>query len=142
MILLLWASYAVMGLSGMHIGIETFAAIVIAGTLLCVSNIVTFENVRKEYALGKTMSSAVKAGYKRCIWQLFDLHIALALLSAIMFAISLTELSVFAFTLLIGVLLSGLCTLAVNRFHWAAFMVFAKDEGKFCNFKREAQVDE
>ena len=136
MILIVW------GIPFLHLGIETFAAVVLAGTLLSVSNVITYESARREYALGKTMASSVKAGYKRCFWQLFDLHIALALLSFVTYFIALTELGVFAFTLGIGVVLSGLCSLAVSRFHWAAFMSFAADKGKFCNFKREEEDDE
>lgn len=136
MILLVW------GISFLHLGIETFLAVVLAGTLLAISNAISYESARKEYALGKTMVSSVKSGYKRCFWQIFDLHIALALLAFITYFIALTELGVFAFTLGLGVVLSGLCSLAVNRFHWAALMTFASDKGKFCNFKREDEDDE
>ena len=53
----------------------------LASVLLCVSNAVTFESARKEYALGKTMTSSVKTGYKKCFWKLFDLHIVVAIIA-------------------------------------------------------------
>ncbi len=136
MILLVWA------IPFLHIGVETFLAIALGGALLAVCNYVTYESAKKEYALGKTMTSSVKAGYKRCFFAVFDVHIALALLAFIAYFISFTELAAFAFTFGLAAVLSGLCTLAVSRFHWAAFMSFAKDKGKFCNFKRVEADDE
>lgn len=136
MILLVWA------IPFLHIGVETFLAVGLGGALLAVSNYVTYESAKKEYALGKTMTSSVKAGYKRCFFGVFDVHIALALIAFITYFIALTELASFAFTFGLAVVLSGLCSLAVSRFHWAAFMSFAKDKGKFCNFKRVEEDDE
>lgn len=133
---------AVWGIPFLHLGLETFLAVFFGGALLSASNIVAYEAARREYATGKTIVSSVKAGYKRCFWPLFDLHIALLLFSFVTYFIALTELSVFAFTLGLGVALSGLCSLAAGRFYWAAFMSFARDKGKFCNFKREELEDD
>ncbi len=136
MILLVW------GIPFLHIGIETFLAVLFGAALLSVSTIVTYESARKEFAQGKTIATSVKSGYKRCFWPLFDLHIALAILSFVTYFIAVGQLAVFAFTFGLATVLSGLCTLAVGRFHWACMMSFAKDKGKFCNFKREELEDE
>lgn len=121
----------------LYLSAGTVAAFAIASVLLCVSNAVAFEYARKEYALGKTMTSSVKTGYKKCFWHLFDLHIAVALVAFLTYAIALTELQAFAFVLGIGAIFSGVCTLAVNRFCWAIMMIFNKNKGAFCRFKRE-----
>ncbi len=138
MILIVW------GVPQLHLGIETLLALLLGGTLLCVSDMLTYEAVRKEYALGKTMASSVKEGYKKSFWRLFDLHIAVAGFGVLLFAIALTELQAFGLALCIGAVLSGLCSLFVSRFHWAAFMSFASKEGKgkFCNFKQEVEDDD
>ncbi len=136
MIVLIW------GIPFLYLGIETFLAVLFGMVLLSVSNIAVFEAVRKEYAQGKTMGTCVKNGYKKCFWGIFDAHIVLALISFVTFFIALGELATFAFTLGIATVLSGLITLAVGRFHWACMMSFAKDKGKFCNFKREELEDE
>ncbi len=138
MILIVW------GVPQLHLGIETVLALVLGGTLLSVADVWTYEAVRKEFASGKTMASAVREGYKKSFWKLFDLHIALAILGVLLYAIAITELQIFGLTLCIGVLLSGLCSLFVSRFHWAAFMSFVSGEakGRFCNFKQEVEDDE
>ncbi len=135
MILLVW------GIPFLHLGYETVMAVVLAGTLFSVSEAVAYESVKKEYAVGKTMISSFKAGYKKIFWKLFDLHIALALIAFFTYFVALGELSVFAFTLGLGVVLSALC-LAFGCFVWYALMSFPKNQGKFCNFVREEVEDD
>lgn len=125
-----------------YLSVESLVAFLICSLLLGVSNVVTFECARGEFALGKTMTSSVKTGYKKCFWHLFDLHIVLAVLSFIMFGIGLSNLSLFAFVLGLGTVFSGLCTLGLNRFMWAIMMAFTPNKGKFCNFKRTEVEDD
>ncbi len=126
----------------LHLGVGGVVAILASSALLCVSNLIAFEYAKKEYLLGKTMTSSVKTGYKKCFWRLFDLHIGLALAAVLTFAIALTELQVFAFIFLLGVLFSGVCTLGLTRFYWAITMALAKKKDKFCNFKRGEVEDD
>ncbi len=121
---------------------ETFTAFLLTSVLLSVSDAITFENVRKEYALGKTMTSSVKTGYKKCMWKLFDLHIVLALIGFFTFFVALPPFSSFAFVLGLTAVFSGLGTLIVNRFNWAILMAYTPKKGAFCNFKREEVEDE
>ena len=136
--------YAVVGVLGAVFCIlsATNGGVLRLGALtLSVSDAMAYEYARKEFASGKTMAFAVKAGYKKCFWHIFDAHIVLAALGFITYFIALTELSVFAFTLGIAMFFAGLCTLAVDRFCWYIMMPFAKDKAKFCRFKRE-EVEE
>lgn len=126
----------------LHLSVGTVAAVLLTSVLLCVSNAVAFEYVKKEYALGKTMTSSVKTGYGKCIRHLIDLHVILAVVAFLTYAIALTELQTFAFVFGIGTVLSGVCTLVVTRFIWAITMTFAKHKDKFCNFKHEEEDDD
>lgn len=123
------------------LGMGSVLAVLFGAITLSVSDAMSYEYARKEYATGKTMTFAVKSGYKKCFFHIFDAHIVLAALGFITYFIALTELSVFAFTLGIGMFFAGLCSLAVNRFCWYIMMPFAKDKAKFCRFKRE-EVEE
>lgn len=125
-----------------YLSVESFLAFLLAGVLLCASNIVTFEAARKEYALGKTMASSVKTGYRKCFWKLFDLHIVLAVIAFLVSAIAIEALQVAAFVLGLAVVFSGIGSLLVNRFGWAVMMGTTKRQGAFCNFKREEVEDE
>ena len=126
----------------LYLSTETYLAFLFASLLLCVSNGVTFEAARKEFALGKTFASSVKTGYKKCFWKLFDLHIALALFAFVVYFIALPGLQAAAFTLGLTVVFSGVCNLLINRFTWAMMAALHKDKGAFCNFKREEEEDE
>lgn len=126
----------------LYLSVETFIAFLFLSLLLSVCNAVTFEYARKEYALGKTMASSVKEGYKKCFWHIFDLHIVIAVLSFIMFGIGLTNLHMVAFILGLGTVFSGLACLGLNRLTWAAMMSFTTNKGGFCNFQREVVDDD
>ena len=124
------------------IGTGAIAAFAVASVLLCVSNALSYEYARKEYALGKTMASSVKTGYKKCFWYLFDLHIALVIATLLVYLIALGEMSFFGLALMFGVALSGLASLLMNRFLWYLMAGCAKNPGKFCHFKREEVEDD
>lgn len=123
------------------LGVGAFFAFALASALLCVSNAVAYEYVRKEYMLGKMMAFSVKTGYRKSFWHIFDLHIVLLAVGLLTWLIALSELSAFALAFTLCVLFSGICSLAINRFMWYIMMPFAKDAGKFCHFKRE-EVDD
>ena len=89
------------------------------------------------------MTAAVKNAYKSTFWHVFDLHVVVAGVSFITYAISLGGLSGFAFVLGLASLFSGICALALGRFMWAIMMRFTNKQGKFCHFKRkEVEEDE
>ena len=125
-----------------YLSLETFVAFMLVSLLLCASNAITFEYARKEYATGRTMTSSVKAGYKKCFLHVFDIHVVIAILSFIVYGIALTNLSMFAFVLGLGTVFSGICCLAINRLMWATMMSFTPKKGAFCNFKREEVEDD
>ncbi len=124
------------------LSVETFTAFLLASLLLCVGDAVTFEKARAEYATGKTMVSSVKTGYSKCFWDLFDVHIVLALAGFFTFFVALPALSSFAFLFGLTTVFSGLGTLLINRFNWAILMAYTPKKGAFCNFKREETEDE
>lgn len=136
MVLCMWA------ISFINLTVETFVALMLAGAVLSVSNAVSYEYARKEYSYGKTMVSSVKTGYKKCFWHIFDIHIVLAVLGFITYFISLTSLAGFAFTFALGICFSGVCSLAINRFAWAATLAQTKRSGAFSNFKRTEEVED
>ncbi|MDE7158305.1 MAG: hypothetical protein K2N74_01900, partial [Clostridiales bacterium] len=133
---------SIYGISFLYIGTGTALAVLFTSVLLCVSNAVTYEYARKQYATGKTMAVSIKNGYKKCFWHIFDIHIALATFAFILYAIALPSLSAFAFVLGLGTLFSGVCSLLIGRFIWAIMMPFAKNQSKFCRFKKEEVEDD
>lgn len=136
MLLCIWA------IPFLNIGVGTVVAMLLASVILSVSNVISYESARKDYALGKTIVSSVKAGYKRTFWHVFDLHIVVAALSFIMYGIGIAGLSTFAFVLGLATAFSAVATMAINRLAWAAMMTFTERKGAFCRFRREEVEDD
>ena len=113
--------------------------------VLCIlSNYYVFENVRKEFSVGKTLNSAIKDGYKASYAGILDTHILLFVLGLVLYFISIGELVSFAFIFLLGVLMSGIVSLVVTRFYWYCMrgLVMRSVQYKFCGFKREVIDDD
>ena len=124
------------------LGVNTIVATLIMAVVLSVSNAIAYEYARKEYAVGKTIVSSVKTGYSKCFWHIFDLHIVLIIVGVLTGLIALAELSCFGYVIALGALVSGIASLAVNRFMWFLLMPYAKNAAKFCHFKREEVEDD
>lgn len=108
---------------------------------LCFSNFYTFEAVRRESALGRTIPASVKAGYKKTLFGVLDLHIVLVLASIIMALVGVGELASCGIIFLIGSLVSY-ALYWLTRFMWYVLMSPARDKYRFNGFKREVEEDD
>ena len=93
----------------------------IAGIILSLGmavdgNVIIFERIKEEYASGKKMHLAVKGGFKKAFWPIFDSNITTIITSIILYILGTAAIKGFAITLLLGILLSMFTTLVVTRF--------------------------
>ncbi len=93
----------------------------IAGIILSLGmavdgNIIIFERIKEEYASGKKMHLAVKSGFKRAFWPIFDSNITTVFTSIILYILGTSAIKGFAITLLLGILLSMFTSLVITRF--------------------------
>ena len=92
----------------------------IAGIILSIGmavdgNVIIFERIREEYASGKKIPLAVKGGFKKAFWPIFDSNITTILTSIILYILGTASIKGFALTLLLGILLSMFSTLVMTR---------------------------
>jgi SecD/SecF fusion protein len=83
----------------------------IAGLILTIgvaadANIVIFERIKEEARGGKSMLSAISAGYKRGIATIVDANVITLITAFILFVLATSNVKGFAFTLLIGTIAS------------------------------------
>jgi SecD/SecF fusion protein len=83
----------------------------IAGLVLTIgvaadSNIVIFERIKEEVRAGRSMSSAIAAGYKRGISTIIDANVVTLLTAFILFVLATAGVKGFAFTLGVGTIVS------------------------------------
>ena len=109
--------------------------------LLCFSNFYTFEAVRRETALGRTISASVKLGYKKSMFGVLDVHVILVIAAILMALVGAGELAACGLIFLIGSLASFVLYW-FTRFMWYALSSSARNKFAFCGFVREVGEDE
>ncbi|MDX2172681.1 MAG: protein translocase subunit SecDF [Bacteroidota bacterium] len=96
------------------------AGIVLTIGLAVDANILIFERVREELALGKSTSQSIKEGFKHAMSSIIDSNITLAILAVILMVFGSGPVQGFATTLLIGIGASLFSAILITRviFEW------------------------
>jgi SecD/SecF fusion protein len=92
----------------------------IAGLILTIgvaadSNIVIFERIKEEVRAGRSMSSAIAAGYRRGIATIVDANVITMLTAFILFVLATAGVKGFAFTLGVGTIVSLLTAVVFTQ---------------------------
>lgn len=92
----------------------------IAGIVLTIAmsvdaNILIFERVREELALGKGTALAIKEGYRNAMSSVIDSHVTGLLLGIILYVFGTGPIQGFATTLIIGIVSSLFCAIFITR---------------------------
>jgi SecD/SecF fusion protein len=92
----------------------------IAGLILTIgvaadSNIVIFERIKEEVRAGRSMSSAISAGYRRGIATIIDANVVTLLTAFILFVLATAGVKGFAFTLGVGTIVSLLTAVVFTQ---------------------------
>jgi SecD/SecF fusion protein len=84
------------------------------------ANVLIYERVREELALGKSKRLAIADGYKHALSSILDSQISSFLTGLILFIFGTGPIQGFATTLMIGILTSLFCSLLISRliFEW------------------------
>ncbi|MBA2612801.1 MAG: protein translocase subunit SecDF [Bacteroidetes bacterium] len=96
------------------------AGIVLTIGLAVDANILIFERVREELALGKASSQAIKEGFKHAMSSIIDSNVTLAILAVILYVFGSGPVQGFATTLFIGICTSLFSAILITRviFEW------------------------
>ena len=81
----------------------------IAGLVLTVgmavdANIIIYERIREELRLGKSVRTAVDAGFSRAFWTVFDAHVTNFVAGVVLYSYGSGPIRGFAVTLLVGII--------------------------------------
>jgi SecD/SecF fusion protein len=92
----------------------------IAGLVLTIgvaadSNIIIFERIKEEIRAGRSMSSAIAAGYRRGISTIIDANVLTLLTAFILFVLATAGVKGFAFTLGVGTIVSLLTAVVFTQ---------------------------
>ena len=108
------------------------AGIVLTLGIAVDANVLIYERVREELALGKSLRLAVADGFKHALSSILDSNISTFLTGVILFIFGSGPIQGFATTLMIGIITSLFCSLLISRliFEW---MLEKKWDIKFSN---------
>ncbi|MBI5559587.1 MAG: protein translocase subunit SecD [Deltaproteobacteria bacterium] len=92
----------------------------IAGIILSIgmavdSNILIFERMREEFAIGKSVHSGVEAGFDKAFWTIVDSHVTTLITSFALFLFGTGPIKGFAVTLCLGVSINLFTTLFCSK---------------------------
>ena len=104
-----------LSLFGSTLTLPGIAGIVLTIGMAVDANVLIFERIREEVALGKTPISAVEAGYSRALGTILDANITTFIAAAILFQLGSGPIKGFAVTLAIGIVTSVFTAFTVTR---------------------------
>ncbi len=92
----------------------------IAGVILGVgmavdANVLVFERIREELRMGKTVRSAVDAGFTKAFWTIFDTHMTTVISATFLFQFGSGAVKGYAVTLILGLAASMFTSIFVSR---------------------------
>ena len=100
-----------------------------------------FNAIKAEFALGKTVESSVKGGFKKTIWTIVDIY-AVLLLGGIAFLFGSAALHTLAIQMIICTVAGAFCNLLMGRAINCMMLSASKNKYKYFRFVREDDDDE
>lgn len=119
----------------------------IAGIILSIgmavdANVIIFARIREEIASGKPVQASMKAGFQRAMPAIIDGNVTTIIAAIVLMALGTGTVKGFAYTLLIGILLSMFTALVVTRWIlYALYGIGIKDEKFYGRAKERKTID-
>ena len=119
--------YAVPGVAA-SIALAIYTGPGIAGIILGIgmavdANVIIFARIREEIATGKTVDSSMKIGFKKAMSAILDGNITTMIAALVLMGLGSGTVKGFAYTLMIGIVLSMFTALVVTR--WVLYSLYA-----------------
>ncbi len=106
-----------------------------------VLHVYIYNAIKAEVALGKTVQSSVKNGYKKTLWTIVDIY-AVAVLAGIGLLFSVASLNTIASQIVICAITGAFCNLLWGRFINLMLFSASKDKYKYFRLVREDDGDD
>lgn len=124
------------------LNIAGFVAIIIGFLIALGSNLIIFEKIREEYAIGKKIHLSCKGGFKKALWTILDSHFMLIIALVFVWIFAPAAFKGFAIILLVALLLSMFSSLALTRYFVHIYLPINSTNPKKLNLKRNENVKE
>lgn len=101
---------------GITLTLPSIAGLVLSIGMAVDANIIIYERLREELAVGKTLKAGVYAAFQRALWTILDSNITTLIAAVVLFQFGTGSVQGFAVTLGVGIVISMFSALVVTRF--------------------------
>lgn len=106
----------VMSVFEVNLSLPGIAGIVLSIGMAVDANVIIFERIKEELAVGKTLRAAIDSGFKRAFTAILDSNVTTLIAAVVLYFFGMGTIVGFATTLGIGVIISMFTVLVVSRF--------------------------
>ena len=112
--------FGLLAMFGAVLTLPGIAGIILSLGMAIDANVLIYERLREEIALGKSLKTALDASYSKAFSAIFDSHVTTLITAAILYVIATGPVRGFAVTLTIGIIASMFTALIITRtlFSW------------------------
>lgn len=114
-IYMLLVFFALATVPGVQLTLPGIAGIILAIGMAVDANVIIFERVREEIKAGKSLKTAVDAGFKRAFSAILDSNVTTIIAALVLMYFGVGTIKSFAVTLLIGIIASFISAVFITR---------------------------
>ncbi|MDX6482140.1 MAG: SecD/SecF fusion protein [Gaiellaceae bacterium] len=107
--------YAAILIFNVTLTLPGFAGLILTIGVAADANVVVFERIKEEVRAGKSVRSAISAGYGKGFHTILDANVVTVITAMVIFLIAVADVKGFALMLLIGTMISLLTAVAATR---------------------------
>ena len=129
---------------GAQLGSQAIASSLKAGAIgLAVgANVIVFARIREEIATGKSVQTSMKIGFQKAMSAILDGNITTLIASVVLMALGSGTVKGFAYTLMIGIILSLFTAMVVTRYIlYSLYALGLKSEKLYGRAKERKSID-
>lgn len=140
--LIFYVGAILLTLNGMNVTLTLpgIAGIVLSVGMAVDANCIIFTRIREELTAGKTISSAIKAGFSKALSAIIDGNITTLIAAFVLYVKGSGTVKGFAETLAIGIVLSMFTAIVVTRILLQAFAALGFTDIKYYGLQKETKT--
>jgi len=118
-LLIMWATLQNIGAT---LTFASIAGVILALGMAVDANVLVFERIREELASTGRIATAVRTGYRKAFWAIFDSNITTIIAAIVLLQFDSGPIRGFAITLIIGIVSSMFTALFMTRFFFTGWI--------------------
>ena len=131
----------IMAMFGSVLNLPGVAGIIVAIGMAVDSNVIIFTRIKEEIIGGKSVRSAVQSGFRRAIGTVIDSQITTLIAAVILYQMGTSSVKGFAFTLMLGILVSIFTAVVVTQVYLRIFSETKKfSDPKYYGIRKDGKA--